>query len=117
MHHPDICNIILTIEDYFILTDDNQPIYTIEPIKFNREERKPTLGIRIIRKLYNGYLKAEINELGKDDNTVIFTYSKDLNNDDYIDRVKIEFRDYSTEEIRTTVRNMLIMDKNQKISN
>jgi hypothetical protein len=99
------------IEDYFILIDDNQPIYQLEPITLNTSDREPTLGIRIIRKLSNGYLKADIQEIGKDNNTVTFRYSEGVSDDKLIDNTQINFCDYSTEEIRTAVRDILIMDK------
>jgi hypothetical protein len=111
MHHPDIFNILSIIEDYFLLLDDNKSIFQIEPISFDPDQDRSTLGIRITRQLFNGYFKAEIIGRGKDDNTVTFKYSEDTTDDNLIEINKIDFSDYSTEEIRTSVRNILILDK------
>jgi hypothetical protein len=112
MHHPDICNIMLIIEDYFILIDDKSPKCQIESISDPNEDNHPALGIKISRKLSNGHMYIEIRGEGQDDDTVTFNYLQDLNNDRYLESIEVECSDYSTETVRHAVRTILKLDKN-----
>jgi hypothetical protein len=112
MHHPDICNIMLIIEDYFLLVDDKDSRCEIKSIVNAVDEDNYTLGLRISRKLLNGYMFIYICGEDEDDNSVTFNYLKDLTNPDRCsEAINIECSDYSSESIRTTVRNILILDK------
>jgi hypothetical protein len=111
MHHPDICNIMLIIEDYFLLVDDKDSRCQIQSIVNAIDEDNYTLGIRISRKLLNGYISIDIFGEGKDDDTVTFNYLKDMNDSTYLKSIEIECSDYCAEAVRTNVRNILIIDK------
>lgn len=111
MHHPDICNIMLIIEDYFLLIDDKDSRCQIQSVVNAIDEDNYTLGIRISRKLVNGYISIDICGEGKDDDTVTFNYLKDINSSNYLESIEVECSDYCAEIVRTTVRNILIIDK------
>lgn len=111
MHHPDICDILLIIDDYFLLLDSADEKSKIEPIIYESDEDDSKRGVRISRKLLSGYLQADIWEMDKDDDTVVFRYA-----DGYCDNVhsiEIENCDYSTEEARGAIRTILKMDKHR----
>jgi hypothetical protein len=114
MHHPDICNIMLIIEDYFLLVDDKDSRCEIQSVVNAIDEDNYTLGIRINRKLLNGYISVDICGEGEDDDTVIFNYFKDMISPDSRSKsieIQIEGSDYCSETVRKTIRNILVMDK------
>lgn len=109
MHHPDICDILLIIDDYFLLVDGADPKSQIEPIISEHDEDEYKRGVRISRKLLSGYLQADIWEMDQDDDTVVFKYA-----DSYCENVhsiEIENCDYSRDEAREAVRTIIKMDK------
>jgi hypothetical protein len=112
MHHPDICKIILVIEDYFMLVADNNIKCQIEPIIDDTNDDECTYGVRISRKLLNGYIHASIWGESQDSDRVIFNYSSESNAYDYLESIEIECSDYSTDAVRDAVRSILKIDKN-----
>jgi hypothetical protein len=112
MHHPDICNIMLIIEDYFMLTDDKSSRCQIESIEDTDDDNERILGIKISRKLLNGHMYVEIRGEGQDDDTVTFNYLQNLNSDRYLESIEIECSDYCTDAVRDAVRSILKIDKN-----
>jgi hypothetical protein len=116
MHHPDICNIMLIIEDYFMLVDDKDSRCEIKSIVEEIDEDNCILGIQITRKLLNGYMSIDILGQGQDDDTVTFNYLKDLNSSNCLQSIEIECCDYSAEAVRTSVRDILRLDKTSKNS-
>jgi hypothetical protein len=114
MHHPDICNIMLIIEDYFMLVDDKDSRCQIKSVVDETDEDNLIFGIQITRKLLNGYISIDICGEGQDDDTVTFNYLKDINSSNYLESIEIECSDYSAEAIRTTVRSILKLDKTSK---
>jgi hypothetical protein len=111
MHHPEICNIILTIEDYFILVDDNEPNYQLEPMLNNLSENSTRFGIKITRQLLNGNMQIEIYGEGKDDDGLAIKYY--ANDDDCKIKkcVQIPDNQYSREALRNAIRTILKFDK------
>jgi hypothetical protein len=112
MHHPDICKIILTIEDYFLLLEDNRPKCQIDAIIDNSDDDNPVLGIKVSRKLVNGYIHFLVWDEDRDSDRVVFNYSSELNSNAYLESIEIECSDYSTDTVRDTVRTILMLDKN-----
>jgi hypothetical protein len=112
MHHPDICDILLIIQDYFILSTDTSSTCQIQAIVDDSDEHEPKRGIKISRTLLNGYLHATIWELNRDNDTVTFFYAKDLSSVEYLESIEVECRDYSHDTVRAAVRNILTFDKN-----
>jgi hypothetical protein len=112
MHHPDICNIILIIEDYFMLVDDKQSQCQIESIIDTDDEDNQNLGVKISRKLLNGYLYIDIMGEDRDSDQIKFNYLQDLTANNYLKSIEIECSDYSSDTVRAAVRAILILDKN-----
>jgi hypothetical protein len=110
MHHPDICEILLTIDDYFILLDSNLKC-EIEPYIDESDEDEPQRGVTIRRKLLNGYIEAKICGIGEDDDTVIFNYISNFESLKLVKSIEIECSDYSVNEVRSAVRTILRIDK------
>jgi hypothetical protein len=111
MHHPDICNILLIVDDYFLLIDDKNSTCQIKPIVDNSEDDEPKLGIKISRKLLNGYLHTLIWGENQDSDNVIFSYSSELNSNQYLESIEIECSDYCIDSVRNAVRDLLKLDK------
>jgi hypothetical protein len=111
MHHPDICNIMLIIEDYFLLIDDKDSRCQIQSVVTTDDQDNETLGIKISRKLSNGYMIIDICGEGRDDDTVSFNYKQDLTSHTYRESIEVECCDYSTDTVRAAVREILILDK------
>ena len=112
MHHPDIFNILMTIDDYFMLTSDDSKCQ-IEAIIDDEDEDKR--GIKISRKISNGYIVADISNIDRDDDTVIFKYASDLNTLACGEYIEIESSDYSPESVRFAIRKILKRDKESAI--
>jgi hypothetical protein len=115
MHHPDICKIMLVIEDYFLLVGSDDPTYQIEPINSNLDQsnsHSKSIGIRIKRKLINGFVFIEVRGEGEDDDTVRLYYSSQDSNDELLEAIQIESRAYCPEIVRDVMRRILTLDKN-----
>jgi hypothetical protein len=118
MHHPDICKIMLVIEDYFLLVSSDNSTYQIEPINSNLDESNScdkSIGIRIKRKLLNGFVFIEVRGEGKDDDTVKLYYSSGTSHNDYLECIEIDSRSYCTDQVRNSMRTILTLDKNAAI--
>jgi transcription antitermination factor NusG len=102
---------MLIIEDYFMLIDDKALRCQIESIEHNNNDGDRILGVKISRKLLNGYIYIEIRGEGQDDDTVTFNYLQDLNSDRYYHSIEVECSDYSTDTVRDAVRSILKLDK------
>jgi hypothetical protein len=102
----------MIVEDYFMLTTDKDSRCQIESIEDTNEDNYPALGIKISRKLSNGYMYVEIRGEGQDDDTVTFNYLQDLNSPRYLESIEIESSDYSSDRVRSAVRSILTLDKN-----
>ncbi len=115
MHHPDICKIMLVIEDYFLLVGSDDSTYQIEPINSNLDKsnsQSKSVGIRIKRKLINGFVFIEVRGEGQDDDTVRLYYSSEDSNDELLEAIQIESRGYCAEIVRDVMRRILTLDKN-----
>jgi hypothetical protein len=111
MHHPEICQIMLVIEDYFLLVDNNDPTYQIEPVTNKVGDSINSIGIVIKRKLLNGYVYIEIKGDNRDDNTVKISYSLTDNNNEYLKSIGINSYGYTIDQIRDAMRTIFILDK------
>jgi hypothetical protein len=111
MHHPSLCEIMLIIDDYFILVDDKGSRCQIESIVDTDDEDNHILGIKISRKLLNGYLYIEIKGEDRDSDELTFNYLQDLTADSYLHSIGIECSDYCFDAVREAVRSILIIDK------
>jgi hypothetical protein len=111
MHHPDICHIMLVIDDYFILVDDSNPNYSIKSLVNDSQNGCRVLGVNISRQLLNGYIHADIFGEGKDDDTITFKYYSKTNADKPIKCIGINDKEFSDYYIRDAVRTILKLDK------
>ena len=111
MHHPAFCNIVSTINDYFMLVDDNSKC-EIEEYIDESNEYEPQYGVVIKRKLSKGWINVVVIGAGEDDDTVEFNYVADSQSEKVIDSILIEDNDYSREAIRDAIRCILRQDKN-----
>ncbi len=100
------------IEDYFLLIDNNNPLYQIEPITERVDNSIESIGLRIKRKLLNGYLYIEIKGANRDDNEATFLYSLSPLNDNYLESIDMPFGGYWDDNVRDIVRTIFIIDKN-----
>jgi hypothetical protein len=111
MHHPEICLIMQVIEDYFLLVGSNDPTYYIEKITHRVNNSIDSIGIRIKRKLLNGYVYIEIRGEKEDDNTATFSYSLSPNNDEYLESIKTNTSYCLDNNVRDIMRTIFMIDK------
>ena len=119
MHHPDICDILLTIQDFLMLSDDGSP-YEIIPHQgfyldeYNDQEYIKQICIR--RKLSSGWLEVSIHGSDEDSNLVDFQYVTSLEPRNSIKNIEIKWEHYSIDRVKDAIREILIMDKKPKSS-
>jgi hypothetical protein len=113
MHHPDIADIILTIDDYFLLADSSNSKCQIQSISDGRDEHQPKHGIKISRQLKCGSILAYIWAMNEDDDTVIFQYSRNSTSGTWTTDFEIESSDYSKDSVRSVVRTIIKLDKEE----
>ena len=111
MHHPEICLIMQVIEDYFLLAGSDDPIYQLEPITNRVDNSVNSIGVRLRRKLVNGYVYIQIKGEKEDDNTATFSYSLSPNNDDYLESIKTQGNKSLDDNVRDIMRTIFIIDK------
>jgi hypothetical protein len=115
MHHPDIHDILITVQDFFFLADD-QSNCEIIPFHYHIDmssSRGLSLarGFWIRRKLSLGWLEVIVMDLEEDSNTVVFEYLSNLEPKNVVKAIEIEWNDYSLDRVQDAVREILIMDK------
>jgi hypothetical protein len=118
MHHPDICDILLTIQD-FLLFSDNQFNCEIIPQAYYNDVNGYGLRIQqvcIRRKLYAGWLEVVIHGFDKDSNLNSCEYLTCLEPRTCARSIEIETDDYSIDRVKDAIREILIMDKQPKFS-
>ncbi|WP_309733192.1 hypothetical protein [Chamaesiphon sp. OTE_75_metabat_556] len=113
MHHPDIADVILTIDDYFLLSDEKNSRCQVESISDGRDEHQPKHGIRISRQLKAGWILATIWDMDRDNDTILFQHSRPSSSGTWTTDIEVECSDYSKESIRTAVRTIMKIDKEE----
>ena len=114
MHHPDICDILLAIEDFLLLVDDSSYCEIIPQHCYGGDGYSDQVLFRQIcirRRLAVGWLDAIIRGLGEDDNTISFEYLSRLEPRSIHRIVTIKCDDYTIELVRDAIREILIVDK------
>jgi hypothetical protein len=111
MHHPDIADIILTIDDYFLLSDVGDSKCQVESISDDSDEHQPKHGIKISRQLKAGSIVANIWDMNQDDDSVMFQHSRTSSSGTWTTDFEIECSDYSKESVRLVVRKIMKLDK------
>jgi hypothetical protein len=118
MHHPDICDILLTIQDFFILSDDRSNCELIPQPYYNDSNgydlRIQQLCLR--RKLVSGWLEVVIHGFDKDSNITSCEYLTSLEPRICTKTIEIDTEKYSIFRVKEAIREILIMDKQSKVS-
>ncbi len=119
MHHPEIHDILITIQDFLLLAGNESHCEIVPESYYFQDqygEKQRTRGFNILRKLSLGWLKVKVMDLYQDENTVTFEYLSTLENNSAVKTVEIKDEDYSTDRVQDAVREILIMDKKSKVS-
>lgn len=115
MHHPEIHDILITIQDFLLLAGDRANCEIVpESYYFNHAhygDKVRTRGFYILRKLSLGWLKVTITRLEEDENTVTFAYLSSLEQSKAFKTIEIKNEDYSLDRVQDAVREIIIMDK------
>ena len=80
MHHAEIGYLVETIQDYFLMSNF-KPICQVFASLDHEIGYRPSNGIKIICRLENGCIEAEINNPDKDSNTIILSYCSNMTNE------------------------------------
>lgn len=111
MHHPDICQILLIINDYFLLSDNEREPAQIDIIVGDPANHRSQRGISITQVLSNGRLKIYIYGANKDSDEITFKYIADsADEDESGETIEIECGAYA-DNIRDAVRTVLKLDR------
>jgi hypothetical protein len=120
MHHPDIHDILITIQDFLLFSDDQSRCEIVpESYYFNHaqySDKQRARGFCILRKLSAGWLKASIVRLDEDENNVTFAYLSSLEESKAVKTIEIKNDDYSLDRVKDAIREILVMDKKPKLS-
>lgn len=118
MHHPDICDILLTIQDFLLFSDDRSNCEIIPQPYYNDVNGYGSRihQICIRRKLAAGWLEVVIHGLDKDSNLISCEYLTCLEPRTCARSIEIESDNYSIDRVKDAVREILIMDKKPKFS-
>ena len=115
MHHPDIHDILITIQDFLLLAGDESRCEIVpESAYVNHEyysDKQRVRGFYILRKLSLGWLKVKVMNFEEDENTVTFEYVSTPEQNKAAKTIEIKAEDYSVDRVQDAVREILIMDK------
>ncbi len=118
MHHPDICDILLTIQDFFLLSDDRSNCELI-PKPYYNDSNGYDLHIQQLclrRKLVSGWLEIVIHGFDKNSNLASCEYLTSLEPRICTITIEIDTEKYSILRVKDAIREILIMDKKPKLS-
>jgi hypothetical protein len=122
MHHPDIYDVIATVEDYFILTDSEfkckieHAIYS-RPYNGDKpdEDFRERKGLKIIRQLNQGRIEINIFGIHKDYDCMDFQYFADDKPLIPIEIIDTSGVAYNIETVRAAIRKIVILDRDRKV--
>ena len=124
MHHPQIYDLISTIEDFFLLNDSNyrsqiEPqIYTkMRHDSYSEEDKYVDFkGFKIIRELNNGRIEINIFGWSKDNDSLDIQYfPKGQEKPLKTIEVLSEYNDsFDIESTRLSIRDIVILDRENK---
>ena len=108
---PEICQILLTIDDYFLLSDSEREPAQIYPMIENPQNHQSKRGFSIKQFLSNGYLKVYVYGDDKDGDDIILEYFSNNNEDEISEStIKVKNGGYA-ENVRDAVRSILKIDR------
>jgi hypothetical protein len=115
MHHPDIHDILITIQDFLLLAGDESRCEIVPESSYVNHEyysdKQRAKGFYILRKLSLGWLKAKVIDLEEDQNNVSFEYLSTPEQNKSVKTIEIKGDDYSIDRVQDAVREIVIMDK------
>jgi hypothetical protein len=114
MHHPDIHDILITIQDFLLLAGDESRCEIIPDSYYFEDEYKNkqrARGFYILRKLSLGWLKVKVMDLYEDENNITVEYLAALEPNKAVKTIEINCQDYSIDLVQNAVREIVIMDK------
>jgi hypothetical protein len=115
MHHPDIHDILITIQDFLLLSGDESrceiaPESTyVDNGRYSDNQR--ARGFYILRKLSLGWLKVKVIDPEENENAVTFEYLSAPEQNKAVKTIEIKEDDYSIDRVQDAVREILMMDK------
>jgi hypothetical protein len=128
MHHPQVYDTILIVEDFFLFVDPQcrchiEPVIYAKSTSSGGSEGKPCKGFKIIRPLNSGRIEINIFGFDRDNDSMDFHYF--LNDEKQsLKVIELSSRNndtYDIEAVRTAVREIMILDResgiNPEISN
>jgi hypothetical protein len=117
MHHPEICDILLIIQDFLLMADDRSNCEII-PLPCHREGRQGEIvrvrQIHVRRKLSSGWLEFIIHGLDKDSDLITLEYLTSLEPRTCIKTIEIGSNKYFIGLVQDAIREIIILDKQPK---
>ncbi len=114
MHHPDIHDILVTIQDFLLLAGDESSCQIIPDSHYFEDEyenKQRARGFYILRKLSLGWLKVKVMDQYDDENTMTIEYLSTPEQSKAVKTIEINGDDYSIDLVQNAVREIVIMDK------
>lgn len=117
MHHPDICDILLIIQDFMLIADDRSNCEII-PSPCQHTGRQGNIvrvrQIHVRRKLSSGWLEFLIHGLDKDSDLITLEYLTSLEPRTCIKTIEIDSNKYFIGLVQDAIREIIILDKQPK---
>jgi hypothetical protein len=108
MHHPDIHDILITIQDFLLLSGDESRCEIVPESAYVNYEYNPdkqrARGFYVLRKLSLGWLKVKVMNVEEDENTVYFEYLSAPEQNKAVKTIEIKSDDYSIDRVQDAVR-------------
>jgi hypothetical protein len=115
MHHPEIHDILITIQDFLLLAGDQSCCEIVPESSYVNHEyysdKQRARGFYVLRKLTSGWLKVKMMNLEEDENTVTFEYLSSPEQSKAVKTIEIKNDDFSLDRVQDAVREIVIMDK------
>jgi hypothetical protein len=108
MHHPDISNILKTLDDYFLISAPD----SLATVKGKKLEWGNDDSLVISRELKNGRLEIHIKGQDEDDDNLDVVYYQQGSTEAYDKTLHIKSDDYNIEVVRKAIRDLVIYDAN-----
>jgi hypothetical protein len=106
MHHPDISNILKTLDDYFLISLPDS-LATIKGTKLDcGHENSLVIG----RDLRNGRLEIHIKGDEEDDDSLDVLYYQTGSTEVWDKRLQLPCSDFEIETVRKAIRELVIYD-------
>jgi hypothetical protein len=106
MHHPDISNILKTLDDYFLIAQPDS-LATIKGTKLDWGNED---SLVISRTLTNGRLEIHIKGEEEDDDSLQVLYYQNGSTEIWDKRLELACSDFNIETVRKAIRELVIYD-------